>query len=34
MGGRVLFESLPGEGAIATLELPMRSSRENAHAAV
>jgi two-component system sensor histidine kinase RegB len=34
MGGRVLFESIPGEGATATLELPLRSSRENSHAAV
>jgi two-component system, sensor histidine kinase RegB len=34
MGGRVLFESIPGEGATATLELPLRSSRENAHAAI
>jgi two-component system, sensor histidine kinase RegB len=34
MGGRVLFESLPGEGSTATLELPLRSSRENAHASI
>jgi two-component system sensor histidine kinase RegB len=34
MGGCVLFESSPGEGATATLELPLRSSRESAHAAL
>lgn len=34
MGGRVLFDSIPGEGTTATLELPLRLSRENAHAAV
>jgi len=33
MGGRVVFESMPGEGTTATLELPLRLSRENAHAA-
>lgn len=32
MGGRVLFESNPGEGTTATLELPLRLSREKAHA--
>jgi two-component system, sensor histidine kinase RegB len=34
MGGRVLFDSIPGEGTTATLELPLRSSRQNAHAAI
>ena len=34
MGGRVLFDSMPGEGTTATLELPLRVSRESAHAGV
>jgi two-component system, sensor histidine kinase RegB len=34
MGGRVRFDSIPGEGTTATLELPLRGSRENAHAGV
>jgi two-component system sensor histidine kinase RegB len=34
MGGRIRFDSIPGEGTTATLELPLRLSRENAHANV
>jgi two-component system sensor histidine kinase RegB len=34
MGGRALFDSIPGEGTTATLELPLRPSRQNAHAAI
>ena len=34
LGGRVLFHSIPGEGTTATLELPMDSSRRDAHAAI
>ena len=34
LGGRVLFDSIPGEGTTATLELPSHSSRQNAHAAI
>jgi two-component system, sensor histidine kinase RegB len=34
LGGRVLFESTPGKGTTATLELPFDSSRQDAHAAV
>ena len=34
MGGRILFDSIPGEGTTATLELPLRSSRQNAHAVI
>lgn len=34
LGGRVRFDSIPGEGTTATLELPLRSPRQNAHAAV
>jgi two-component system sensor histidine kinase RegB len=33
LGGRVLFDSTPGEGTSVTLELPLNSSRQNAHAA-
>ena len=33
LGGRVLFDSTPNEGTTVTLELPMRSSGQNAHAA-
>ena len=34
LGGRVLFDSVPGEGTTATLELPLRASRQDAHAAI
>jgi two-component system sensor histidine kinase RegB len=34
LGGRVQFDSAPGEGTTATLELPLRPSRQNAHAAI
>ena len=34
LGGRVHFASIPGEGTTAILELPLRSSRQNAHAAI
>jgi two-component system sensor histidine kinase RegB len=34
LGGRVLFDSTPGKGTTATLELPFDSSRQDAHAAV
>jgi two-component system sensor histidine kinase RegB len=31
LGGRVLFHSVPGEGATATLELPVHSPEQSAH---
>ena len=34
LGGRVQFDSTPGEGTTAILELPLRSSRLNAHVAI
>jgi two-component system sensor histidine kinase RegB len=34
LGGRVMFDSIPGEGTTVTLELPMQSSRPGAHASV
>jgi two-component system sensor histidine kinase RegB len=34
LGGRVVFDSIPGKGTTATLELPFDSSRQNAHAAI
>jgi len=34
LGGRVLFDSVPGDGTTATLELPLVSSRQKAHAAI
>jgi two-component system sensor histidine kinase RegB len=34
LGGRVVFDSSPGKGTTATLELPFDSSRQNAHAAI
>lgn len=34
LGGRVKFDSFPGEGTTVTLELPVHSSRRSAHAAV
>lgn len=34
LGGRVLFDSIPGEGTTVTLELPMRSSGQKAHASI
>jgi two-component system sensor histidine kinase RegB len=34
LGGRVLFDSKPGEGTTVTLELPFNASRPNAHAAL
>ena len=34
LGGRVQFDSAPGQGTTAILELPLRSSRQNAHAAI
>jgi two-component system, sensor histidine kinase RegB len=34
LGGRVLFDSVPGDGTTATLELPFVSSQPKAHAAV
>jgi two-component system, sensor histidine kinase RegB len=33
LGGRVLFDSVPGVGTTATLELPVHPSGQNAHAA-
>ena len=33
LGGRVRFDSAPGDGTTATLELPMQSSGQNAYAA-
>lgn len=32
LGGRIVFDSKPGEGTTATLELPVSSSRRDAHA--
>lgn len=34
LGGRVLFDSVPGEGTTVTLELPLHPSGESAHAAI
>jgi two-component system sensor histidine kinase RegB len=34
LGGRIRFESTLGEGTCVTLELPVRTTRENAHAAL
>jgi two-component system sensor histidine kinase RegB len=34
LGGRVMFDSIPGEGTTVTLELPLQSSRPGAHASV
>jgi two-component system sensor histidine kinase RegB len=34
LGGRVVFDSIPGRGTRATLELPFDSSGQNAHAAI
>jgi two-component system, sensor histidine kinase RegB len=34
LGGRVVFDSIPGKGTTATLELPFDSPRQNAHAAI
>ena len=34
LGGRVLFDSVPGEGTTVTLELPLHSSGQDAHAAI
>jgi two-component system sensor histidine kinase RegB len=34
LGGRVLFDSVPGEGTTATLELPLPPSPQDAHAIV
>jgi two-component system sensor histidine kinase RegB len=34
LGGRVLFDSSPDEGTTVTLELPLHSARQNAHAAI
>jgi two-component system, sensor histidine kinase RegB len=34
LGGRVLFDSVPGEGTTATLELPLHPSPRDAHAIV
>jgi two-component system sensor histidine kinase RegB len=34
LGGRVLFDSIPGDGTTATLELPFVASRPKAHAAI
>ena len=34
LGGRVLFDSVPGEGTTVTLDLPLHSGRRNIHAAV
>ncbi|HVN19292.1 MAG TPA: ATP-binding protein [Dongiaceae bacterium] len=34
LGGRILFNSKPGEGTTATLELPLSSSRQNTHASL
>ena len=34
LGGRVLFDSVPGEGTTATLELPLHAPRQDAHAAI
>jgi two-component system, sensor histidine kinase RegB len=34
LGGRVLFDSAPGEGTTVTLELPVHSTGRSAHAAV
>lgn len=33
LGGRVMFDSTPGEGTSVTLELPLNSPRQNSHAA-
>jgi two-component system, sensor histidine kinase RegB len=34
LGGRVVFDSIPGKGTTATLELPFDSPRQNVHAAL
>ena len=34
LGGRVLFDSVPGEGTTVTLELPLQSSEPGAHATI
>jgi len=34
LGGRVLFDSIPGEGTTVTLELPLHSLRRNASCAI
>ena len=34
LGGRVLFDSVLGQGTTVTLELPLQSQRRNVHASI